>query len=44
MNAMAEIDEIVEALRRAGARFGFVFGSGAEGRSRPDSDIDVAAY
>jgi uncharacterized protein len=44
MIAMAGTDEIVDALRAAGARFGFVFGSRAEGRSRPDSDIDIAAY
>jgi predicted nucleotidyltransferase len=44
MIPMEETEEIVDALRRAGARFGFVFGSRAEGRSRPDSDMDIAAY
>jgi len=32
------------ALRRAGAKFGFVHGSRAEGGSRPGSDLDVAAW
>ena len=32
------------ALRRAGARFGFVHGSRVNGRPRPDSDLDVAAW
>jgi hypothetical protein len=32
------------ALRMAGARFGFVHGSRAGGRPRPDSDLDVAAW
>ena len=34
---------VVEALRRAGARFAYVFGSRAGGSARPDSDVDVAA-
>lgn len=43
-------EEIVAALREAGARFAFVHGSragtaGGAGRSpRPDSDLDVAAW
>jgi uncharacterized protein len=32
------------ALRRAGARFAFVHGSRATGTTRPDSDLDVAAW
>lgn len=36
--------EAVEVLRAAGARFAFVFGSVAEGRSTPASDLDVAAW
>lgn len=36
--------EAIEALRAAGARFGFVFGSRAEGEARSDSDLDVAAW
>lgn len=37
-------DAVVAALREAGARFAFVHGSRAEGRARPDSDLDVAAH
>ncbi len=33
-----------EALRRAGAAFAFVHGSRAEGRGRPGSDLDIAAW
>lgn len=36
--------QIVDALRRNGARFAFVFGSRARGDARPDSDVDVAAW
>ncbi len=36
--------EVVEALRRAGARFAFVHGSRAEGTARADSDLDVGAW
>lgn len=36
--------EVSEALRRAGARFAFVFGSVPEGRSDDASDLDVAAW
>lgn len=35
---------IIDALRRAGATFAFVFGSRARGDARPSSDLDVAAY
>ncbi|MBA2769123.1 MAG: nucleotidyltransferase domain-containing protein [Sporichthyaceae bacterium] len=35
---------VVDALRRAGARFAYVFGSRAGGDPRPDSDLDVAAW
>jgi len=35
---------VVEALRAAGARFGFVHGSRAAGTHRPDSDLDVAGW
>ncbi len=34
---------MVERLRAADARFGFVFGSQARGSARDDSDLDVAA-
>lgn len=37
-------DEVVAALRRAGARFAFVHGSRARGTHRPTSDLDVAAW
>ncbi len=37
-------ESIIEALRSAGAIFAFVFGSTAEGRKRPESDIDVGAW
>lgn len=39
------VDEklVVAALRAAGARFAYVFGSRADGQPRPDSDLDVAA-
>jgi uncharacterized protein len=39
-----DIDEVVNALRRAGAVFGFLHGSRAAGVARPDSDVDVAAW
>ena len=35
---------IVRALRGAGARFAFLHGSRAVGGSRPDSDLDIAAW
>lgn len=35
---------VVETLRRAGARFAYLHGSRAEGRHRPGSDVDVAAW
>ncbi len=36
--------EAVALLRQAGARFAYLHGSRATGRSRVDSDIDIAAY
>jgi uncharacterized protein YutE (UPF0331/DUF86 family)/predicted nucleotidyltransferase len=36
--------ELVAALRQAGARFAYLFGSGAEDPERPGSDIDLAAW
>lgn len=39
-----DLDEIASALRSAGARFAFVFGSRVTGEARPESDIDVAAW
>jgi predicted nucleotidyltransferase len=36
--------DIVVALRRAGARFAFLHGSRARGTARPHSDVDVAAW
>jgi predicted nucleotidyltransferase len=35
---------VIEALRKHGARFAFVFGSQARGDAREDSDVDVAAW
>ena len=35
---------LVEALRRAGAKFAFLHGSRAQGKARADSDLDVAAW
>jgi predicted nucleotidyltransferase len=37
-------DEIVAVLRAAGASFGFLYGSRAQGTHRLDSDVDVAAW
>lgn len=39
-----DLDATVAALRRAGARFAYLYGSQAEGRAGPDSDVDVAAW
>jgi uncharacterized protein len=39
-----KLDEVVEHLRDAGARFAYLFGSWAEGGARPTSDVDVAAW
>jgi predicted nucleotidyltransferase len=38
------IAESSAVLRNAGARFAYLFGSRADGRYRPDSDIDIAAH
>ena len=35
--------QVVAALRLAGARFAYAFGSRVTGAPRPDSDLDVAA-
>lgn len=35
---------VVAELRRAGARFAYIFGSRATGGDRPSSDVDVAAW
>ena len=35
---------IVDALRDAGAKFAFAFGSRSEGRATEKSDVDVAAW
>lgn len=37
-------DALVAELRRAGARFAYVHGSRADGTSRADSDLDIAAW
>lgn len=36
--------QAVEALREAGAEFGYLHGSRATGGHRPESDVDIAAY
>lgn len=38
------LDMVIAALRSAGARFAFVFGSTATGTAGPESDLDVAAW
>lgn len=44
--AIVEFDEtaVTASLRRAGAAFGYVHGSRANGEQLPNSDLDVAAY
>lgn len=37
-------DDVIAVLRGAGASFGFLHGSRAEGTPRPSSDVDVAAW
>jgi predicted nucleotidyltransferase len=37
-------DSVVRALRGAGARFAFVWGSRVRGTARRESDLDVAAW
>lgn len=44
MSAAADRHDVIAALRRAGARFAFVFGSRAAGHPDADSDLDVAAW
>jgi hypothetical protein len=39
-----DIESVVASLRRAGAKFGFLHGSRAQGTARADSDVDVAAW
>ncbi len=39
-----DLNEIAAALRSAGARFAFLFGSRVTGDARPESDLDVAAW
>lgn len=41
---LVDLGQVVHALRTAGARFGYLFGSRAEGSARPGSDVDVAAW
>jgi uncharacterized protein len=42
--AAAATEEAVAVLRKAGARFAYLFGSRAAGQQHAGSDIDVAAY
>ncbi len=39
-----DLDEVVRALRAAGARFGYLHGSRVTGTAREASDVDVAAW
>jgi predicted nucleotidyltransferase len=39
-----DLEDLTDALRRAGARFAYIFGSHADGTAKPRSDIDLAAY
>ena len=41
---LSDIAPIVAALRRAGARFGYLHGSRNDGTARENSDVDVAAW
>lgn len=38
------VGTVISTLRKAGARFAFMFGSRVSGDARPDSDLDVAAW
>lgn len=38
------VEEAIRALRHRGAVFAYLYGSRAAGTSRPDSDVDIAAY
>ncbi|MGH3237544.1 MAG: nucleotidyltransferase domain-containing protein, partial [Streptosporangiaceae bacterium] len=42
--AAAATEEAVAMLRKAGARFAYLFGSRAVGQHHAGSDIDIAAY
>ncbi len=45
MTTVPDERDVAAALRHAGARFAFVYGSRASGQgARPDSDLDVAAW
>lgn len=39
-----DLDAVVGALRRGGARFAYLHGSRAGGQPGPGSDVDVAAW
>lgn len=41
---MVDSNDLVEPLRRAGARFGYVHGSRSAGRPSVGSDLDLAAW
>ncbi len=40
---MQDLQAVIDALRRAGARFAYLHGSHHNGRPRPDSDPDPPA-
>jgi uncharacterized protein len=44
MELPIDVAGLQAVLRRHGVRFAMVFGSHAEGRARPDSDVDLAVW
>jgi predicted nucleotidyltransferase len=44
MELPLDLEQLRTVLRRHGVRFALVFGSHAEGRARPSSDLDVAVW
>lgn len=44
MDLPVDLDAVRRTLRRHGAVFALVFGSHADGRPQPDSDVDLAVW
>lgn len=38
------VEQVAPVLEQAGVQFALLFGSRAEGRARPDSDVDIAYW